>query len=66
MTNPRLEVGVRTLVETSALETSDSRILLEPASLQYIYIYIYCLKGPHAMHLLPTLARLRIILLING
>ena len=26
----------------------------------------YCLKGPHAMHLLPTLARLRIILLING
>ena len=24
------------------------------------------LKGPHAMHLLPTLAHLRIVLLING
>ena len=26
----------------------------------------YCLKGPHAMDLLPTLARLWITLLING
>ena len=36
--NPRFDIGARTLVETSALETSDSRILLEPASFQYIYL----------------------------
>ena len=36
--NPRFDIGVRMLVETSTLETRDSRILLEPASLQYIYL----------------------------